>query len=151
MTKAEQKEYNRVYRLNTIAKGLCIRCRKNKPTNHSSCPICLEVGKVRTREYIRRNLDKVKLAKKRAYKLLREQAILAYGGYECACCGETEKVFLGLDHINGGGRAQRKEVGACSNMYAWLKKHNYPDGFRILCHNCNLGRHINGGVCPHAK
>src|ERR1039458_4628209 len=27
----------------------------------------------------------------------------AYGGYECKCCGETEKAFLTIDHINNDG------------------------------------------------
>lgn len=56
--------------------------------------------------------------------------------------------FLALDHINGGGYAQRQETGG-GGFYTWLKRNGYPQGFRVLCHNCNFGRQINGGVCPH--
>jgi len=35
------------------------------------------------------------------------------------------------------------------NMARWLKKNNYPDGFQVLCMNCNLGKQRNNGVCPH--
>ncbi len=24
-----------------------------------------------------------------------------------------------------------------------------PEGFQVLCWNCNLGKYYNGGVCPH--
>jgi hypothetical protein len=30
-----------------------------------------------------------------------------------------------------------------------LKKRGYPPGYRVLCFNCNRGRYLNGGVCPH--
>lgn len=76
-------------------------------------------------------------------------AFAAYGGNRCSCCGESEISFLGIDHINGGGIAHRKITGAGSLLYRWLRKNGYPEGYRVLCHNCNLGRSINGGVCPH--
>jgi hypothetical protein len=38
-----------------------------------------------------------------------------------------------------------------NGVYQWLVEHGCPqDGrFRILCFNCNQGRALNGGVCPH--
>jgi hypothetical protein len=30
-----------------------------------------------------------------------------------------------------------------------LRKNGFPEGFQVLCANCNIGRHINGGICPH--
>ncbi len=83
------------------------------------------------------------------YYRLRHEAILAYGGYRCACCGVREPDFLTIDHINNGGSRHRRRVGVASNFYRWLQKHSYPKGFRVLCSNCNSGRHRNGGVCPH--
>ena len=75
-----------------------------------------------------------------------------YGGNPptCACCGESAIEFLCMDHINGGGEKHRKEVGAGVKLYRWLIKNNYPEGFRVLCHNCNsaLGFY---GYCPHHK
>lgn len=80
------------------------------------------------------------------------EALRAYGGETpaCVCCGEKELIFLALDHINGGGHQQRKETGG-GGFYTWLRRHNYPEGFRVLCHNCNFGRQINGGTCPHEE
>jgi hypothetical protein len=31
----------------------------------------------------------------------------------------------------------------------WLKRNNFPSGYRVLCMNCNHGRKRNGGICPH--
>src|SRR5262252_4538483 len=43
----------------------------------------------------------------------RLEMIAAYGG-ECACCGETEPVFLTLDHVNGDGAAHRRSMNSPS-------------------------------------
>jgi hypothetical protein len=73
-----------------------------------------------------------------------------YGG-KCECCGESILDFLAIDHINGDGSIKRKrgEHFTGDKMYRWLKKNNYPEGLRVLCHNCNWGAYVNGGVCPH--
>ena len=34
-------------------------------------------------------------------------------------------------------------------MWEWTMKNNYPDYLQILCWNCNLGKSLNGGTCPH--
>ena len=72
---------------------------------------------------------------------LREEAIAHYGG-KCACCGERAFEFLSFDH-NGG----RKKINT-GNMAWWLRKNNYPKGFRVLCHNCRAARELYG-YCPH--
>lgn len=69
----------------------------------------------------------------------------AYGG-KCVCCNITEPKFLAIDHINGGGKKHRKSLTI--NIYAWLKNNNYPEGFRVLCHNCNMATHF-WKICPH--
>src|SRR5665213_1668932 len=68
----------------------------------------------------------------------------AYGG-KCQCCGETRLAFLSIDHINGGGRKHRKEVG--SQFYHWITRNQYPPILRILCMNCNTA--VRMGKCPH--
>jgi len=81
-------------------------------------------------------------------------AIKHYGS-KCDCCGEWRVEFLCIDHIGGGGNAHRRSLSAdgrtivgSSNFYAWLRRNNWPDGFRLLCHNCNfsIGHY---GHCPH--
>lgn len=82
------------------------------------------------------------------YKNLKLEAFAHYGGPVCKCCGVTEVCFLSLDHENNDGYLNRLDGG--NLFYRWLKKNNWPDiGLRVLCHNCNHGRFINGGICPH--
>jgi hypothetical protein len=73
--------------------------------------------------------------------------VFEHYGKTCACCGESIKEFLTIDHINGGGEVHRKKIGR--KMYRWLVANNFPEGFQTLCFNCNWGKHINGGICPH--
>src|ERR1039457_3298548 len=75
--------------------------------------------------------------------------LVCYGGNPplCACCGEWRLNFLGMDHMNGGGAAHRREIGR-GNITHWLTKNNFPKGFQVLCHNCNLAKGFYGH-CPH--
>jgi hypothetical protein len=85
------------------------------------------------------------------YYRLQHEAMLAYGGYRCRCCGETEPMFLTIDHVNNDGARHREEIGSLggARFYRWLRDRGFPLGFQVLCMNCNHGRHRNGGVCPH--
>jgi hypothetical protein len=66
----------------------------------------------------------------------------------CACCGESEPVFLHVDHKSGGGNEHRREIGGSARIVRWLIKNGYPDGFQLLCANCNMAIGILG-QCPH--
>ncbi len=88
------------------------------------------------------------LSGKERRRLLRAECIERYGN-RCACCGETRKEFLAIDHINGGGKRHRKALNlGGSDFYRWLKRNHFPKGFRVLCHNCNLALGFYG-YCPH--
>jgi hypothetical protein len=76
------------------------------------------------------------------------EAFDAYGGAKCACCGETLFEGLTIDHINGDGKAHRKVAGAGTGLYRWLKLHDFPPGFQVLCATCNLAKGT-GDHCPH--
>lgn len=131
---------------------------------HSRCKLCLRENqrirlKSRTSEEIK--LHNKKIAKYRtensdiyyAYQKkfrtkIKKLVMINYGGDppKCSCCGEDKKGFLTIDHINGGGRVHKKEIGG--NLYGWLKINNYPEGFRVLCMNCNFAIGAYGS-CPH--
>lgn len=81
----------------------------------------------------------------------RDDLFAAYG-YDCACCGESRREFLSLDHIGGGGGKARRETGITGGirLYVVLRKQGYPSGYRILCHNCNQAvSHFDG--CSHPR
>lgn len=75
-------------------------------------------------------------------------AIYSEGQPKCTCCGESRIEFLCMDHIHGDGNKHRKETPEANRLAYWLKRNGFPEGFRVLCHNCNhsLG---NFGYCPH--
>ena len=92
--------------------------------------------------------SKLAAYRKQLYLKFKAKCFSHYGN-ACECCGESRTEFLSVDHVNGGGTRQRKATKlAGQRMYAWLVKHNYPGGYRLLCHNCNqsLGYHK---FCPH--
>ena len=143
----------------------CLVCRAPLPTpthwRTKYCSKACEWRKTKTRKkkaYIRRycknawkNMKEEKKIAERArlreyYAVLRRAAIKHYGGC-CACCGEARIEFLAIDHINGHGNEHRRVRGT-ENISQWLKKHNYPNGFRVLCHNCNMSIGFYN-YCPH--
>jgi hypothetical protein len=71
--------------------------------------------------------------------------------FSCACCGDSHLQFLTIDHINNDGKEHRKQIGGVGMTYLWLRKNNYPAGFQVLCYNCNNGKRVNRGVCPHCR
>lgn len=71
-----------------------------------------------------------------------------YGGNppKCACCGETIYEFLCLDHMKGDGAEHRREIG--NDIYYWLIKNDFPEGYQVLCYNCNNAKAYYK-TCPH--
>lgn len=119
------------------SKGLCVRCGKTPPDmGKKSCRECLAVSAARVVRY-----------KKKVFE--------GYGGAFCACCGEMTFEFLTLDHVKNDGAVHRKalkdEIGCDSgiSLYKWIIESNYPEIFQVLCWNCNCGKKLNNGVCPH--
>ena len=80
---------------------------------------------------------------------LRAELLEAYGK-KCNCCGERERIFLDLDHINNDGAEHRRELGNGTQVMLALKAQGWPkDRYQLLCCNCNQGKARNGGICPH--
>jgi hypothetical protein len=134
----------------------CTGCSRRQPlgqfpfnaargTRYYRCKQCLADSRARSRA---RYAD-VYAARKRAKYAERRQAAIDHYGGRCACCGESEPTFLAIDHTNGGGNAHRREIGRGADAtLRWIEKHDFPDGFRVLCHNCNMAT-SGGKTCPH--
>lgn len=86
----------------------------------------------------------------RQYALRRRLELLERYGGKCACCGETRYQFLAIDHINGGGGKHRRTETGATNIGYYLRKQGFPEGYRVLCHNCNhaIARYT---ICPHTS
>ncbi len=79
----------------------------------------------------------------------------------CNCCGENSHVdFLTIDHIAGKNQMDSEpeliKLGYSSKLKGkglinWIIENNYPKGFQILCHNCNVAKGLigNDNTCTH--
>lgn len=78
--------------------------------------------------------------------------VFSHYGWECACCGENNPLFLTIDHINNDGYLDKLYCGkrrTGTNLQRKIIKENFPNTYQILCWNCNCGKRSNNGVCPH--
>ena len=108
------------------AAGLCRYCDKPPADGKTMCAYHLEL--------YRNYRFRIKL-----------EALDAYGGPRCSACGYDREVsVLEIDHVDGGGRAHRREIsmgGGGHPFYLWLKRNGYPDGFCVLCPTCNKAKY----------
>ena len=143
---------NVLWRRKKAAAGFCYVCGKRKPRkNKTRCGICIDVSQKRYRKKTPEMHAEQNSRQRAKLALLKQEVYAAYGGYCCACCGETHEAFLTVDHINGDGVSHRKEVGSGGRggvLYRWLKRNSFPPGFQILCLNCNFALG-HKGACPH--
>lgn len=139
----------------------CKPCQKQWRHDHyrpGSTARLLEANRKRGKQNLRYRIDpKFREARQAASRILarsmKDQTFSAYGGYVCACCGELEKAFLQLDHIANDGGSHRRMLKATGGikLHRWLRDNGYPPIMQVLCANCNFGKRMNGGVCPHAS
>ncbi len=150
-----------------VAEKRCIRCELVKPQSeyHKAksrvdglqawCKQCAseyqmanrDAGNTRLRAWRARNPE----AQGRYLKQARIDCIAHYSSTDpptCACCGVHEPEFLVIDHIHGGGGKERRELGR--SLFPNLRKKGYPDGYQVLCWNCNSAKHYHG-MCPHER
>ncbi len=70
------------------------------------------------------------------------------GKPKCNCCGFSKLEGLSIDHIKAIKRSGNKSSLRSLRLYLWLKKNNFPDGFQVLCINCNSAK-SDKEFCPH--
>jgi hypothetical protein len=118
-----------------------------------------EIGRARTKKY----RESEKGGRARRIKTLEHYSKLHSNSNVpcCRCCGETNYEFLAIDHILG-----KKQMDSIPELIAigysskistarlpyWITESNFPEGFQILCHNCNFAKgHSKDGKCPHQR
>ena len=90
----------------------------------------------------------------REQRFIYKTKVFDHYGWECKCCGENIVAFLTIDHINNDGYLDRMKKGwkrklTSKDLYFMIIKDKFPDRFQTLCQNCNLGKLVNKGICPH--
>lgn len=126
----------------------CTKCRDVKPLTSEFFSPCRKRGEMIFEARCRLCKAEAQRDRNRRSRL---DALRHYsaGVPACKCCGESLLEFLTIDHIGGGGTEHRRELrGRVSSIYLWLKRRGYPEGYRVLCMNCNFSLGMYG-YCPH--
>jgi hypothetical protein len=137
---------------------LCNKCKKRPVSDgRKRCNHCRRAPRsyaTRMRAFRKgdegfRLMRKMKAREKR--KQEKDMVVAKLGG-KCACCGESQREFLTIDHISGDGAAHRKTLGVRANNMASfcgkLLREGRTEGIQVLCANCHLAKDMHGG-CPH--
>lgn len=132
--------------------GLGFYCKKcSKKRNAAAYQKHKKTRAAANKKYVEENRSRINAKNTEWRRNLRLKVLHQYsnGTMACACCGEPNTEFLCIDHVNGGGGSHRKQIGPGGYaIYIWLRKNGYPEGFRVLCFNCNYAV-IGGKDCPH--
>lgn len=141
----------------------CTLCRQQKPASEfykkasgrdglqSSCKAC---DRANSNAYHKANAEASSAAVKRwneqhpGLKNLRcasytekvKLEVFEHYGGACVHCGIADPDVLTIDHIAQNGAEHRKSMrgGRKNSMAGWLRSNGYPEGFRLLCYNCNI-------------
>ena len=119
-----------------------LQAERHKPYQHQHYLDNIDVYKERAhKHYLRKRVIYAEQGRKK-----KRQVLTAYSGghLKCARCGVADIDILCIDHVNGGGNQHRKSLGlsAGTHFYKWLEDSNFPDGFQVLCYNCNMKKRI---------
>ena len=148
--------------MNTLA---CRRCKEEKPQeafypsytkgprgNHWCKPCAASYAQ----SWRAKNRGRYSGIKRARYTRLVEQVYEGYGDL-CSCCGESNPLFLSIDHVFNNGAVHRQQLNNGrrgpngERLYREVIARGFPRDYQLLCFNCNLGRSRNKGVCPHQE
>jgi hypothetical protein len=163
--RAKQKEYYSRPEVRAQKKEYYSRPEvRAKQKEYNSSP------KEKARRVAYRNSSEARAKQKEYQKKNDDQRLKVLQGYSkrlsnsdipcCNCCGLNNYLdFLAIDHVLGkkqmdsvpelvkiGYSSKLKE----SHLYQWIVDNDFPEGFQILCHNCNFAKGYprNNGKCP---
>lgn len=167
---AIQQIRTKAQRVKAKAANLCVTCLVRPLVSKALCKVCLEKAANRNRKTTIANAlnrqcadckgprdskkqrcencsrTRRRQSKARSYTL-RLRVLDAFGRI-CNCCGESEKRFLTLDHVNNNGFEERGKRKT-HEIYNRSLLPEHREEYQLLCWNCNMGKAHNGGICPH--
>ena len=124
---------------------ICVKCKENKPETAFYPPV--------SRKVCKRCKNALTTKTSRDYRRELKNLVLRHYSpdLQCACpkCPYPKPGidFLSIDHIEGKGDHDHE---IRRRLYQWLKNNNFPDGFQVLCFNCNFAKRGNKD-CPHTN
>jgi len=70
------------------------------------------------------------------YRHAKRAKVIAFLGNKCCRCGFTDPRALQIDHVNGGGTQQRRQLGDSWKILDLVLK-GIGGPYQLLCANCN--------------
>lgn len=124
---------------------------------YNKCMNCYKCGSLEDLRQVAKNRNSLVCkpchnARVKSYYDKQKALVFKHYGAYCGCCDEDMFAFLSIDHVNNNGN---KDFNANGNklrgrhLYAKIVKLGFPSDYQVLCMNCNFGKHVNDGVCPH--
>lgn len=108
------------------------------------CMTCQMISEIRRKRELRKKDTKHSRYRAR----LKFSVLYHYSGTNPPQCADPEHIHdtpftiidgLSLEHLNGGGTQHYKRLGVgSSGMYQWVEKNGYPEGYAVLCLNCQF-------------
>ena len=147
--------------LSKNSKNLCDTCQQKRTarqkrdrarlTQAGKCINCYVNNAVDSIKYCKACQNRQKIRRIRRHNYLKSLVFNHYGGYKCTCCGITDPLFLCIDHMNNDGNTHRRQykLNNSTALYRWIVINHFPEGFQVLCYNCNMAKRLNNGICIH--
>jgi len=106
--------------------------------------------KIWWREYREKNRAKMNIQNALERDRVKKEVFSHYatrGEIVCAICGFADFDCLQIDHILDNGADDRRNnlgdrTSAGTVFYRFLRKNNYPQGYQLLCANCNCKKEL---------
>jgi hypothetical protein len=101
------------------------------------------------KRYYKKNITKIHKRNLDYIHNLKREVLCAYSSNVPKCCWKdchiSDLDLLVLDHIANNGNKERKRLDLRGSVafYLHLKRHNYPKGYQVLCHNHNYLKELN--------
>jgi len=130
---------------------ICAICYKTfTPTGHNQkfCRRCMNWHDPEHRRQYRKNYHEAHRPRAkwiaRRYNQKKKEIVIQHYSPDKVCvrCGFSDMRALSIDHINGGGVKHLIQLFGAKRggriFYEWLIENNFPEGFRVLCLNCQF-------------
>jgi hypothetical protein len=103
-------------------------------------PEFLENKRREGRQYYQKTRNKQLLRERIKRDLIKRSVLQHYSPeLKCVMCGNSDIRVLSIDHIHGGGSNHYRNLRSQgTTLYRWLIKNDYPEGYQVLCMNCNF-------------
>lgn len=155
---SKSNETNKKYQKLKVKNGLCISCGQSNANKFQHCDSCRETKKqkrlknkslglcchcgVLPKSVFGLRCTNCEL-KEAVWRIKIKYEVLAHYGDSCFCCGNKNIDVLTIDHIKNDGNIHRKQDKKTIALWSWLRQNNFPEGFQVLCHNCNWKKFIS--------